>query len=83
MLYEKSNISRIIKRLLTLELIQIETDKEDARRHVINTTDTGSIAVVNGKRIISDSVEKWFSRLTDFESTEILSKLIWLNTLMR
>ena len=83
MLYEKSNVSRIVKRLHSLGLIQIETDKEDARKQVISTTGQGSIAVVKGKRIISDSVERWFSRLTDYESTEILSKLIWLNTLMR
>lgn len=83
MLYEKSNVSRIIKRLHSLGLIQIEVDNEDARRQVIRPSGAGMHAVVKGKQIISDSVEKWFSRLTDFESTEILSKLIWLNTLMR
>ena len=83
MLYEKSNVSRIVKRLHSLGLIQIEPDQEDARRQVISPTGKGSLAVVKGRKIISDSVERWFSRLTDYESTEILSKLIWLNTLMR
>ncbi len=83
MLYEKSNISRIIKRLNSLGFIQIGPDQEDARRQVISPTGQGSLAVVKGKKIISDCVERWFSRLTDHESTEILSKLIWLNSLMR
>ncbi|MCK4910798.1 MAG: MarR family transcriptional regulator [Thermodesulfovibrionales bacterium] len=83
MLYEKSNVSRIIKRLHSLGLVQIEPDSEDARRQVINTTDKGRLTIAQGKGIISDSVERWFSKLTDSESTEILSKLIWLNTMMR
>ncbi len=83
MLYEKSNVSRIIKRLLSLGLILIVPDSNDARKQVINPTDKGRLTVAQGKGIISESVEKWFSQLTDDESTEILSKLIWLNTMMR
>lgn len=83
MLYEKSNVSRIIKRLRALGLIMIVPDSNDARRQVINPTDKGRLTVAQGKGIISESVEKWFSQLTDYESTEILSKLIWLNTMMR
>ncbi len=83
MLYEKSNISRIVRRLHPLGLIQIEPCKDNARRQVISPMGKGSLAVVKGKKIISDSVERWSSRLTDYESTETLSKLIWLNILMR
>jgi DNA-binding MarR family transcriptional regulator len=82
MLYEKSNASRIIKKLLSLGLIQIEADTADARKQVISPTDQGRLSVIKGKRIISDCVEKWFKRLSDNESTEILSKLIWMNTLI-
>ena len=46
MLYEKSNVSRIIKRLYSLGFVQIEPDRKDARRQVISPTDQGSLTVV-------------------------------------
>ena len=48
MLYEKSNVSRIIKRLHSLGLILIVPDIEDARRQVINPTDKGRLTVAQG-----------------------------------
>ena len=83
LLYEKSNVSKIIKKLLAVELIDISTDPEDARRQVIRTTDQGSLAVQKGKKIVSAWVEQWLNRLMDDENTEILSMLIKLNTLVR
>ncbi len=83
LLYEKSNVSKIIKKLLAFALIDISSDPEDARRQVIRINDQGSLAVQKGKRIVSAWVEQWLKRLTDGENTEIVSMLIKLNSLVR
>lgn len=74
---------RIVKQLLSPGLVQMEPAIEDERRQVVIPTGQGSLTVVKGRKIISHHVERWFSRLTEYESTEILSNLISLNSLMR
>lgn len=83
LLYEKSNISRIIKKLLGLEFVTVIPDPGDARKQVLTITESGQTTVQNGRKIISDWTDNWLTLLTDSEGKQFLSSLSWLNTLAR
>lgn len=78
LVFEKSNVSKIIKKLILLQLVEMETSPLDSRVRVIYTTPKGKQLVKEGMTIFQAWNHHWLSSLSDTEQMHaelVLDKL--------
>lgn len=81
LLLEKAHVSKVVKKLNSLQLIEIEASKEDRRSSWLSITEKGRRTVEECQRILQEWNEEWVHELDEeqlqnlLESTAILQAL--------
>lgn len=83
LLHEKSNISKIIKKLASSDLIQTFPKPGDGRVQMTRVTDDGKSRLRECTRLLSAWVAEWLKLMTDEEARRMLDSFTWMNTLAR
>jgi DNA-binding MarR family transcriptional regulator len=83
LLHEKSNISKIIRKLTSQGLVHTYTKPGDGRVQMTRVTGEGKARLRECTRLLSAWVDGWLNLMTDDEASRMLDSFTWMNTLAR
>jgi len=83
LLYEKSNVSKIVKKLSGSGFIEIAASEADKRAHVIRATEEGKAVIRRAQVLLGEWVTNWLKLVNDDETRKLLENLGWLNALSK
>jgi DNA-binding MarR family transcriptional regulator len=75
LLFEKSNVSKIVARLVELRLLDVASPLEDARKTVLSVTPRGREVIGLGMGALDQWNAAWLAALEDREVASVLAAL--------
>ena len=83
LLFEKSNVSKIVSKLKTLNLIDVATSTDDARITILTATPYGDDLWKNCMHDFDAWNKDWLSSLVDAKTNQVLYALGIMNELIK
>ena len=80
-LYEKSNVSKIVKKLKSMALIDVKKSEQDARVTLLRATEEGRNVAMQSIRKFTKWNEEWIKLLSEKERNETIKVLDRLSEL--
>ena len=83
LLYEKSNVSKIVAKLADKGYITASASEEDRRAHVLLATQDGKEKIRHAQDRLAGWVSDWLKLVSEDEARKLLDNLGWLNALAK
>ncbi len=79
LLFEKSNVSKIVAKLEAGRLVAVATAADDSRRSVLSVTKKGTAVICDAMRLLNEWNARWLAVLSSREVQQAVATLGKLN----